>query len=624
MAMTPSTGDAGTSWWEQKHGDPGFLVAYFSPEFGLDASLPVYSGGLGILAGDHLKAARDLGIPLVGVGLLYRQGYFRQTLVNGRQHETYPALDTSTAPIVLERASDGTSLTVEVELDGDLVLAQVWRTDLPSAPAYLLDTDVQENAPALRTVTDRLYGPDREHRIRQEVLLGVGGARALTALGLEPSVYHLNEGHAGFLALERIRGLVEEDGLALEEALAVVRGSTVFTTHTPVAAGNERFDRDLARRYLEGLAERCGVPVDEFLSLGSAPGDDAFGLTPLALRAAAHANGVSKLHGAVSRRMWSGLWRDVPVDDVPIGHVTNAVHAPTWVAPEFQLLLDDVGVLLDGAPGESGWEHALELDADALWEAHLRCKARLVGAVSARPNVGGDRLDANALTIAFARRFAPYKRANLLFSDLDLALELLTSSERPVQIFYAGKAYPTDDEGKRQLAEVVRIARSRKARGRVVFLADYDMDLARLLVQGVDVWLNNPRLPEEASGTSGMKAAMNGVLNFSVLDGWWPEAYSPRIGWAIPQEVSVRGDGAEAAELVRLLSEEVVPAYYARERGDAPERWVEMMRSSIATVGAAFNAGRMVAEYVDRFYLPAHAAGERDRAARLLGTREHR
>jgi glycogen phosphorylase len=623
MTVTPSAGDTGMSWWERERGDPRFLAAYFSPEFGLDASLPVYSGGLGILAGDHLKSARDLGVPLVGVGLLYRQGYFRQTLVDGRQHENYPALDTATAPIVLERALDGTPLTVEVELDGDPVLAQVWRTDLPSAPAYLLDTDVQDNAPPLRAVTDRLYGPDREHRIRQEVLLGVGGARALTALGLEPTVYHLNEGHAGFLALERIRALVEEDGLAFEEALEVVRRSTVFTTHTPVAAGNERFDPDLARRYLAGLAERCGVPVGEFLALGAAPRDDAFGLTPLALRAAAHANGVSRLHGAVSRRMWKALWPDLPVDDVPIGHVTNAVHAPTWVAPEFQQLLGDVGVLLDGAPGESGWEHALELDTNTLWAAHVRCKVRLVDAVAARPNVGGDRLDANALTIAFARRFAPYKRASLLFSDLELALELLTSSERPVQILYAGKAYPTDDEGKRLLAEVVRIARSRKARGRVVFLVDYDMDLARLLVQGVDVWLNNPRLPEEASGTSGMKAAMNGVLNFSVLDGWWPEAYSSRIGWAIPEEVSERGDAAEAAELVRVLAEELVPAFYEREDGGAPERWGEMMRSSLATVGAAFNAGRMVAEYVDRFYLPAHASGERDRASRLLGTREH-
>jgi starch phosphorylase len=599
------------SWWERSYGEPGFLVAYFSPEFGLDAALPVYAGGLGILAGDHLKSARDLGVPLVGVGLLYRKGYFRQSLTRGRQQENYPELDPGAAALALERGPDGSPLRVEVELAGEPVAAQIWRTDLPSAPAYLLDTDIEENEPPLRSVTDILYGPDREHRIRQEVLLGVGGARALGVLGLEPTVYHMNEGHAAFLALERVRALVVEGGLAFDEALEHVRRSTVFTTHTPVPEGNERFDSALARRYLEGLARGCGVSVDDLLALGHAAGDASFGLTPLALRTAAYANGVSKLHGAVSRRMWRGLWPGNETEDVPIGHVTNAVHAPTWVSDEVNALLRGVGVRLEGPPEGQGWEHALELDPAELWNAHVRCKARLLDVIAAhgRRKVGGNALDPEALTIAFARRFAPYKRANLLFSKLRRALELLTDPQRPIQLVYAGKAYPADEAGKNILAEVVHIAQSREAGGRVVFLEDYDMDLARLLVQGVDVWLNNPRLPEEASATSGMKAALNGVLNLSVLDGWWPEAYSPDIGWAIPEEISVLGDDQESVELRRLLAEEVAPTFYEPGPDGFPSRWLEMMRASIAAVGAAFNGARMVAEYVERYYLPAHAAG---------------
>ncbi len=611
-----------SSWWKRSYGEPGFLVAYFSPEFGLDASLPVYAGGLGILAGDHLKTARDLGVPLVGVGLLYRKGYFRQSIVRGEQQETYPELDPLTAPLTLERGADGGPLRVEVELAGEPVLAQIWRTELPSAPAYLLDTDIEDNAPSARPVTDVLYGPDREHRIRQEVLLGVGGARALAALGLEPTVFHMNEGHAAFLALERIRALVEDGGLGFDDALERVRRSTVFTTHTPVPEGNERFDRELARRYLEGLAQGCGAPVDDLLALGRAPGDESFGLTPLALRTAAHSNGVSRLHGAVARRMWGPIFADRDAEDVPIGHVTNAVHGPTWVSGDLKALLQEVGVQLEAGPEEQGWERAVELDPAELWNAHARCKARLLDVVASRDRraVRGGALDPEALTIAFARRFAPYKRANLLFSELERALGLLADPQRPMQIVYAGKAYPADEAGKKILAEVVRIARSRQTNGRVVFLEDYDMELARLLVQGVDVWLNNPRLPQEASATSGMKAAMNGVLNLSVLDGWWPEAYSPGLGWAISEELSRRGDEHEAAELRRLLQEEVAPAFYERGPDGLPLRWLEMMRASIAAVGGAFNGARMVAEYLERYYLPAHAAGSAGTAAGQVRT----
>ena len=598
------------TWWQRKHGRPGFLVAYFSPEFALDAVLPIYAGGLGILAGDHLNAAHDLGVPLVGIGLFYRRGYFRQSIVDGRQRESYPSTDPAAAGLTLERGPDGRPLQVEVELAGEAVRAQIWRSDRRGSPVYLLDADVEESPEWSRAVTDVLYGPDREHRIRQEVLLGVGGARALAALGLSPTVYHLNEGHAAFLALERIRVLVEEGGLAFAGALERVEESTVFTTHTPIPAGNERFDPGLARRYLGDLARRCGASIDDLLALGHAPGDDAFGLTPLALRTAAYANGVSRLHGEVSRRMWHGLWPDAQVEDVPIGHVTNAIHAPTWLAPEMQELLADAGVALDGAPGEQGWESAAELDPTALWEAHARGKRRLLEALAGgtRGRVGGDGLDPEALTLVFARRFAPYKRATLLFTEADRALELIADRDRPIQILYAGKSYPTDEQGKALVAEVARIARSREARGRIALLEDYDMNLGALLVQGADVWLNTPRRPEEASGTSGMKAALNGALNLSVLDGWWPEAYSRDVGWAISEDASATGDEAEANELLRLLGDEVVPTFYERGGDGLPRRWVEMMRASISTVGASFNGARMIEEYVERYYLPAHSA----------------
>ena len=600
-------------WWERAHGEPGFLVAYFSPEFGVDAGLPVYSGGLGVLAGDHVKAAADLGVPLVGVGLLYRKGYFQQTIAQGLQRELYSELDPDAVGLTLERTEDGEPVQIDVELAGEPVLVQIWRVDVRGATVYLLDTDLESNDADARAITDALYGGDREHRLRQELILGVGGARALRALEVGPSVFHLNEGHAALLSLERIRALVEEEGLAFDEAIELVRRSTVFTTHTPVPAGNERFDRDLAARYLESLAAQTGVEVEELLELGVAPGDTSFGLTPLALRTADFANGVSALHGAVSRGMWGPLWPDLDEDDVPIAHVTNGVHVPSWVSPELGELLASAGVRFDAGPDEQGWEHARELDLGELWELRLRRKAELLDVVGRRSSgqLGGEALSPDALTIGFARRFASYKRAALVLSDPERLRSLLGDPRRPLQLVFAGKAHPADEEGKAVLAEVVRRAQGRDARGRVVFLPEYDIELARTLVQGVDVWLNNPTVPQEASGTSGMKAALNGALNLSVLDGWWPEAYSPAIGWAIPEAVSQRGDEAERDELLRLLEEEVVPLFYERVAGGIPARWTEMMREAIATVGAGFNAGRMVVEYTERFYLPAHGAATR-------------
>jgi starch phosphorylase len=499
------------SWWSRTYGgEDDFLVAYFCMEFGVDESLPIYSGGLGVLAGDHLKSAADLGVPLVGVGLLYRDGYFRQRLdAKGRQEESPQPVDPETLGLAYET-------TVPVELGGESVEAAVWRFDVGGVPLYLLD------APGL---TDGLYAGGREHRLRQELLLGVGGVRALAALGLEPTVWHMNEGHSAFLALERLR----------HEDLERVRATTVFTTHTPVPAGNEVFEEELVAGYLG----------EDVLELGRWEGG-GFGMTAFALRMSGHANAVSELHGEVAREMWAGI-------DTPIGHVTNGVHPGTWAAPELE-------------------------EADDLWEAHQVLKARLVERAG---------LDPELLTIGLARRFATYKRAGLVFSDLERLLSL------PVQVVVAGKAHPADEGGKDLMQEIVGLSRGTD---RVVFLEDYDLGVARLLVQGCDVWLNTPRRPQEASGTSGMKAAMNGVLNLSVLDGWWPEGYSPEVGWAIPGT----DDAADAEELYRLLEHDVVPAYRDRER------WSAMMRASIERLTPRFSMHRAVVEYVERYYLAAH------------------
>jgi starch phosphorylase len=554
------------------------LVAYFSLEFGVDERLPVYAGGLGVLAGDHLKAASDLEVPLVGVGLFYREGYFRQEVgADGRQAERYDERDP--AGLGLE----DTGVTVRVEVPAGPVDARAWRTNVGRVPLVLLDADGLSSA---------LYGGDREHRLGQELLLGLGGVRALRALGLAPTVFHLNEGHAAFTALERLRALVEDDGLSVEDALEAVRRTTVFTTHTPVPAGNERFDVTLVRRHLEPLAERIGLGWDALVALGRADGDEAFGLTPFALRTAARRNGVSRLHGKVARGMWAGLWPARAAEDVPIGHVTNGVHPGTWLSEELAGLLAAQGVELDR--GEA-WERAEGLELEALAGARrIRKEALLAGL--------GDALDPDALTLGFARRFATYKRANLLLSDPERFAALLADADRPVQLLVAGKAHPADGGGKEIIEQVVAFARGELAGGRVVFLEDYDMALARALVQGVDVWVNVPRRLEEASGTSGMKAGLNGALNLSVADGWWDEGQDPETGWTIPGDGAPDQDGADAAELYRLLEEEVVPAYY----GDR-NAWLTRARTAIARTGARFSSHRMVSEYLAGYYEPAHA-----------------
>jgi starch phosphorylase len=556
------TVDQTSTWWAQTHGADGDVrVAYFSMEFGLDARLAIYSGGLGVLAGDHLKAAAELGVPLVAVGLFYRGGYFVQGISEaGRQTEKYEELDPEALGLRRE------AVDVEIDLGGETVNAAVWRHDVGSVPLYLLDVP---------WVTDALYGGGREHRIRQELLLGVGGVRALHALGIEPSVYHVNEGHSAFLTIERARVLVEQ-GASTDEALEQIRRSTVFTTHTPVPAGNEVFGDELVLRYAGRLAESAGLSSESFLALGRSEDTDAFGLTPLALRLSSHANGVSELHGQVAREMWQGLWPD---REAPIDAITNGVHLGTWLAPELTEVLRDAGVRPESPPGWAGWEAARDADSDALWQAHATLKERLAAHAG---------LDPERLTIGFARRFATYKRAGLVYSDLERLLAL------PVQIVVAGKAHPQDTPGKDVMQSIVELARGAAA-GRVVFLEDYDIDLARMIIPGCDIWLNTPRRPYEASGTSGMKAAVNGVLNVSVLDGWWAEAYDPAYGWAIEGE----SDEADAERLYSLLEQQVVPRFEARDA------WLEMMKSSIAALAPRFSMHRTVIEYADRYYVPA-------------------
>jgi starch phosphorylase len=588
------------TWWQEQRLPDDFLVAYFSAEFGLDESLPVYSGGLGILAGDHLKAASELGVPLVGVGLFYRRGYFRQRLnEDDRQVERFPRNDTSRLPLTLVPMAPVVELADE---NGNLVPVRigVWRAQVGQVSLYLLDTKIEGNPGWARDVTDTLYGGDRTNRLRQELVLGIGGVRVLRRLGLAPTVFHMNEGHSAFLQLERLRELVEEDGVDRTEALERLRSSSVFTTHTPVPAGNEVFDPSLVERNVGALVERCGLPWPEFAELGKVePDDDVFGLTPFALRTSAHANGVAQLHGEVSREMWHALWPELPVDEVPITSITNGVHGRTWISDELEDLLGYT------APN---FERALELADDVLWSAHRAAKQRMLEFISRTR--GADHLDPDVLTIGFARRFATYKRAGLLFSQPERLARLLSDPDRPIQILVAGKAHPADEAGKDVIQHVVDFARDPAAAGRVVFLEDYEMMLARRLVQGVDVWLNTPRRPMEASGTSGMKAALNGVLNCSILDGWWAEAYTPALGFAIGDhnvaETEAEQDLADAEALFAVLEQQVLPTYYERDEQKLPSRWIEMMRHSIAELGTRFSTNRMVIEYVEQLYLPAH------------------
>ncbi|HLH59429.1 MAG TPA: alpha-glucan family phosphorylase [Streptosporangiaceae bacterium] len=636
---------AGPRWYQhvrdqRPDGDGGLAaapsaIAYFSPEYGITEVLPQYSGGLGILAGDHLKAASDLGVPLIGVGLLYRHGYFTQSLsADGWQAERYPASDPNGLPLELLRDGDGAEVRVGVTLaDGNTLAAQVWLAKVGRVPLLLLDSYVEENEPALHEVTDRLYGGGTDHRLRQELLLGIGGMRAVRAFCAitghpEPEVFHTNEGHAGFLGLERIRTYVA-DGLSFDEALEACRAGTVFTTHTPVPAGIDRFPRDLIERHFSGAAADPALPADRVLSLGAEtyPGGDphVFNMAVMGMRLAQRVNGVSRLHGAVSRSMFAGLWPGFEESEVPIGSITNGVHPATWVAREF-LGLAYPGPATLAEDGNWDWDRAAELPAERLWQTRRAMRAHLVAETRKRLRVSwrqrgaseaeltwiDDVLDEDTLTIGFARRVPSYKRLTLMLHDQDRLTELLLDPERPVQIVIAGKAHPADEGGKRLIQQMVRFTDDPRVRTRIVFLPDYDMEMARSLVRGCDVWLNNPLRPLEACGTSGMKAALNGGLNVSVRDGWWDEWFDGANGWEIPSADGVpdpdRRDELESTALYELLENSVAPLFYDRDAAGVPSGWVEMIRHTLRVLGPRVPAERMVRQYVTTLYAPATGA----------------
>ncbi len=627
----------GDRWYQTLGSDAPQAIAYFSPEYGISKVLPQYSGGLGILAGDHLKAASDLGVPIVAVGLFYRAGYFRQSLsADGWQLETYPLLDPDALPLALLREEDGTPVVVSVALAGErMVHAHVWRAQVGRVPLLLLDSDVEANGAVERDITDRLYGGGGEHRLAQELLLGIGGVRALRAYSRitgapAPEVFHTNEGHAGFLGFERIRELVSDEGLSFDEAFRAVRAGTVFTTHTPVPAGIDRFPRELVERYCGGPADagHHGVPVARVLELGaeSYPGGDpdTFNMAVLGLRLGQRSNGVSRLHGKVSRHMFAGVWEGFDPDEVPITSITNGVHAPTWVARELRdLIAARSGPDSIGEP--EGWQVAAQLGDKELWDAKRTMREHLVAVVrelvrdsclargSSDAEIGwiSDIFDPDILTIGFARRVPSYKRLTLMLRDPDRLEALLLDPQRPVQLVVAGKAHPADEGGKELIRTLVQFTDRREVRHRIVFLPDYGMGMARAMYPGCDVWLNNPLRPLEASGTSGMKAALNGALNLSILDGWWDEWYDGQNGWAIPTADRVedpeRRDELEAQALYDLIERRVAPMFYDVDESGLPVHWLDRVRHTLGTLGPKVLASRMVREYVTELYQPATA-----------------
>ena len=604
-------------------------VAYFSAEFGLHESLPIYSGGLGVLSGDHIKSASDLDIPLVGVGLFYGQGYFLQRLdQSGWQREEYLQTDVNQLPMQPAIGVNGEPVVVEIQTRGGFIRAKVWRVKVGRIDLLLLDSNVSGNAPEDLDTTSRLYGGDARTRIRQELLLGVGGFRALKAMGISPGVLHLNEGHSGFAVFEAIRNRMVEEGIDFNTAASQIPREVIFTTHTPVPAGHDRFNADLMEEHLGPLREQLGISHENMMGFGREyPTDhgERFCMTVLGLKLSRRANAVSSLHGEVSRAMWKCLYPGRPEDAVPIGHITNGVHVPSWLAPQMCRLYDrHLGV---GWQGKSGvrktWEQIENVDDGELWETHLSLKSQLIDFVRRRAKEQAERraeaygtlqalgkvLSPDALTIGFARRFATYKRANLLLADMERLASMVNDPKRPVQFLFAGKAHPHDEPGKRVLQQIAQMMRDSKFANKFVFVEDYDINVGRFLVQGVDVWLNNPRRPLEASGTSGQKVVLNGGLNLSVLDGWWAEAYDGLNGFAIGtgrthSNMDVH-DSRDGEDLYRVLHDELIPLYYQRDRDGLPRGWIKRMKRTIRTLGWRFSADRMVMDYTLKCYVPA-------------------
>ncbi len=621
-------------WFHEAHQDKDKLqIAYFSAEFGLHESLPIYSGGLGVLAGDHLKSASEIGLPLTAVGLLYRNGYFQQYLsADGWQQEAYPELDFYNLPLQPVTYTDGSPMHIRVEMPDGAIFAKVWKAQIGRIPLYLMDTNLPENAPADRDITARLYGGGTEMRIRQEVLLGIGGVRMLEALNIPITVFHMNEGHSAFLALERIRKILETSNITFDEARQAVMATNVFTTHTPVPAGIDTFHPDLMLKYFRSYYPSLKLDERAFLALGredAANDKQGFSMAVLAIRLADSWNGVSALHGEVSRGMWHNLWPGVPKHEVPIRHITNGIHTRTWLSPDMMFLLDRYlgEKWMSNPTDQSVWEDVAQIPDEEMWRTHERGRERLVtwarirhkeqlqrrGAPWDEVVAADEVLDPDALTIGFARRFATYKRGALVLRDPERLRKLLENTQQPVQLIFAGKAHPADHEGKELIKSIVNFARNPAVRRRILFIENYDMNVARMLVQGVDVWLNTPRRPHEASGTSGMKAAANGVLNCSVLDGWWEEGYDADVGWAIGKGEMYADpnyqDQIESVALYDILEKQVAPLFYRRGIDNIPREWIARMKTCMRKLAPVFNTNRMVQDYAEKFYVPAHLRG---------------
>ncbi|MBR3655118.1 MAG: alpha-glucan family phosphorylase [Elusimicrobia bacterium] len=606
-------------------------IAYFSTEFAIHESLPIYSGGLGVLSGDHLKSASDMGLPLVGIGLLYRNGYFKQHLsIDGWQIEEYKVNHFYSMPMQLLTDEKGDALFIEISLPrSPRVFARIWKVQVGRVALYLLDTDFDKNSPEDRTITGELYGGDKEMRIKQEKLLGVGGMKVLELLNIDPSVIHINEGHSAFLLLEKMRMLMKNKGLSFEQAQKVVKSNCVFTTHTPVPAGNEVFSAQLVSTYFESLYRELGLSREQFLALGRdlkvENMEKDFSMTILALKACGKANGVSRLHATVSREMWQNVWPELPRKEIPITHITNGIHTNTWISYEFAGLFQRyIGEdWIDEPSDQTLWQRIADIPDAELWRSHERRKERLVSFARSRLKMQLQRrglskhmvayadevLDPEALTIGFARRFATYKRGNLIFRNLDRIKKILTNKEKPVQIIIAGKAHPKDDKGKEIIKSIVALTSDPDLKYKVVFLEDYDMNVAHYLVQGVDIWLNNPLRPQEASGTSGMKAAVNGAINFSVLDGWWCEGYNGENGWVVGSTDTYNDleyqNEMESRSIYEMLEKEIIPLFFDRGQDDLPRGWITKMKACMQTVGPMFNTNRMIEDYTRKFYVPS-------------------
>jgi len=610
------------TWFAQQYGHlRDRQIAYFSAEFGLHECLPIYSGGLGVLSGDHTKEASDLGIPLVGVGFLYPQGYFKQVITaDGEQKAIYQKVRFAEVPALPAYDANGKEVVVSVGLPGRRVYAKVWLIQVGSVPLYLMDTDIHPNNPADRELSARLYGGDQEMRLAQEMVLGIGGVRALRQLGIKPALFHMNEGHSAFLVLERLKEFVAE-GKTFTEAVEAVRATSIFTTHTPVPAGHDAFPFPMIEKFFDGFWDALGITKEEFLELArhDQSWGPTFSMTVLGMRHSRKRNGVSQLHGEVSRRMWHWLWPDRPMEETPITHVTNGVHTESWLAPEMKALFDEVldkdWVLkiddaemwqaIDEISDETLWQWRNNLRAKMLNFVRMRIRARLarLGAEQSQLDATYHLLNDTALTIGFARRFATYKRATLIFTDVERLKRIIHTPGRPVQFIFAGKAHPRDEPGKAFIREVYQRSFEAGLAGHIVFVEDYDINVARYLVSGVDVWLNTPRRPYEASGTSGQKAGLNGIPNLSISDGWWPEAYNGANGWVIGENEESE-DHRDANYLYDLLEQEVVPLFYNRNEQGIPEGWVKMMREAIKTVAPQFSMSRMLKDYASRLYVP--------------------